>query len=60
MIFDFIKEGFEGKVGSYLNGRFKSQNWTSAYQTGKLLISSNSGLNQTTVTNWPSKTGNLE
>ena len=59
MIFDFIEEGFETKVGEYLNSRFLTQKWTTPYQTGKLIINE-SGINQTTVTNWPSKTTNLE
>lgn len=59
MIFDFIGEGFEGKVGDYLNCRFKTMNWTDSYQTGRLLIN-DSGMNQTTVVNFPSKTDNLE
>ena len=44
MIFDFVAEGFESKVGEYLNSRFLEQDWTSPYQTGKLIINE-SGIN---------------
>ena len=38
MIFEFIDDGFELKVGQYLDNRFKTQEWTSPYQTGKLFL----------------------
>ena len=60
MIFDIIGEGFESQVGQYLDCRFKTQKWTTPYQTGRLLISESSGINQTTITNWPSRTSNFE
>ena len=44
MIFDFVGEGFESKVGEYLNHRFLEQKWTTPYQTGKLIIN-DSGIN---------------
>ena len=31
MICDFISEGFENKVGEFLNSRFKEQDWTKNY-----------------------------
>ena len=59
MLIENISEGFESKVGQYLDSRFMPQEWTEFYQTGRLLVSEN-GINQTSVNNWPSRTQNLE
>lgn len=44
MMFDFIGEGFESKIGTYLNNRFKVQNWTKSYEAGRLFLNE-SGIN---------------
>ena len=31
MVFDLINEGFEAKVGDYLNNRLRHQKWTEFY-----------------------------
>lgn len=58
MLFDLIGESFESKVGEYLDARFKVQKWTNVYNSGRLFLF-DSGINQTTVNNWPSKKENL-
>lgn len=44
MLSDLIGEGFESKVGEYLDARFQKQKWTEMYSSGRLFLF-DSGIN---------------